>query len=78
MNKLILSLAAIAALSTAALAGERNYDLRDSDTFTGRFATQAQQADVAVNAISASTDDVALTAFERMTRTSIDNENGGH
>ena len=78
MKKLILSLAAIAALSTASFAAERNYDLRDSDTYTGRYATRAQPAPVSVDALAVSADVNGLTAFERLTRTSIENDNGGH
>lgn len=82
MNKLILSLAAIAALSTASLASERGYDLRDSDTYTGRYATNAQKpatsSKVTVNAFAVSGSKTGLTAFERVTQTSIENENSGH
>jgi hypothetical protein len=77
MKKIILSLAAIAALSTASIAAERNYDLRDSDTYSGRYATQTQPAPLSVNAFPVRSDDAALTAFERMTRTAIENDNGG-
>jgi hypothetical protein len=39
MNKFTVSLIALAALSSAAFAGDnRNYDLRDSDTYVGKYA----------------------------------------
>ena len=38
MQKLLASLMVLAAVSTSALA-DRNYDLRDSDTYTGKFAS---------------------------------------
>jgi hypothetical protein len=39
MKKFAISLIALAAISTAALASSnRNYELRDSDTYTGPFA----------------------------------------
>ena len=38
MKKIAISLLALAAVSTAALAGEsRGYDLRDSDTYFGKY-----------------------------------------
>jgi hypothetical protein len=40
MKKIALSLIALAAISGAALA-ERNYDLRDSDTYMGKFSNEA-------------------------------------
>ncbi len=40
MKKIAISLIALAAVSTVALASDRNYDLRDSDTYTGRYAVQ--------------------------------------
>jgi hypothetical protein len=45
MNKLIMTFVALATLSGIALAGDfgqtgRNYDLRDSDTYNGKFATK--------------------------------------
>jgi hypothetical protein len=37
MNKIAISLIALAALSTASFAsGNRNYDLRDADTYNGQ------------------------------------------
>jgi hypothetical protein len=43
MKKIIISLAALAAVSTAALA-ERSYDLRDSPEARGTFSTPADRA----------------------------------
>ncbi len=53
MKKIIFSLAALAALSTAALA-ERNYDLRDSQEAQGSFTVPGDNigAEVAVNALN--------------------------
>ena len=39
MKKITLSLIALAAVSTAALA-DRSYDLRDSDTYMGKFKNE--------------------------------------
>ena len=38
MKKFLIAAAALALVSGSALA-DRNYDLRDSDTYTGKFAT---------------------------------------
>ena len=40
MKTLIVSLAALAAVSTAALAAERGDDLRSSDTYFGKFSAK--------------------------------------
>ena len=37
MNKFLLTIAALAAISSSALA-DRNYDLRDADTYTGKYS----------------------------------------
>lgn len=79
MKKIALTLAALAALSSAALASQRGYDLRDSDTYFGKYATanQDSQSNVDVNAFSAPRDTSGLTAYERMLLQSQENENGG-
>ena len=38
MKKIAISLIALAAVSTVAMASNRNNDLRDSDTYTGKYA----------------------------------------
>jgi hypothetical protein len=53
MKKLIIVIATLSTLSGAAVAGDaRNYDLRDSETYTGKFATN-DKSTVSTNAISA-------------------------
>ncbi len=43
MKKIAISLLALAAVSTAAFAGDnRGYDLRDSDTYFGKYSNQVQ------------------------------------
>ena len=79
MKTLFVSLAALVAVSSAALASDRG-DLRDSDTYFGKYSTQNK-------AKSYATDSNALviikggktkeTAFERMNRISEENEHGG-
>lgn len=43
MKKFALTLAALAALSASAYASQRNNDLRDQDTYYGKYSTQAAQ-----------------------------------
>ncbi len=84
MKKIAISLIALAAVSTAAFANESRGDLRDSDTYFGKYAThdKAPNADVNANvfplAIMDNQDGVGLSAFERMKRLSEENDNGGH
>ena len=80
MKKIAISLLALAAVSTVALAGEsRGYDLRDSDTYFGKYSNQLKNESTSVNAlVVAKKNTGALTAFERMQQTAEENENGGH
>ena len=81
MKKIALSLIAIATVSTVAFAGEnRGYDLRDSDTYFGKYSTQLKDQPASSNALAvvSSNDSQALSNFERLKKTSEENENGGH
>lgn len=78
MKKIILSLAAVAALSTAALAENRSYDLRDSDTYFGKYSTQVANQSAASNALAVTSNDAGLTNFERVLKISAEREHGGH
>lgn len=54
MNKIILSLAALAALSTASFAaGNRSYDLRDTEYYNAAAASQVNSGTVDVAPMSA-------------------------
>jgi hypothetical protein len=45
MNKIALSLVALAAISTVSFAGDnRNYDLRDTPNYNGQYADQSAPA----------------------------------
>ena len=84
MKKIALSLLALSALSTAAFAaGNRNWDLRDSNYYTtsgvaadvtmsSRTDADVMQAPLAVESR------VGLTPFERTTMLSIANDHGRH
>jgi hypothetical protein len=81
MKNVLISLASLAALSTAALASDRSYDLRDSDTYFGKYATQLKaknysNANSSAEAFAVANDGPALTAFERMKKISKENEQG--
>ncbi|MDP1699358.1 MAG: hypothetical protein Q8L53_00145 [Aestuariivirga sp.] len=80
MKKFAISLLALAAVSTAALAGEgRNHDLRDSDTYFGKYSNQLKNESTSANAFAVTNKDTgALTAFERVKKNQEKNENGGH
>ena len=79
MKTLLISLAAVAALSGAASASERNYDLRESDTYFGKYSQQLQnghKAYTTVDALAAAHEGRALTNFERLMKISAENESG--
>lgn len=66
MNKIILSLAALAALSTASLAaGNRSWDLRDSEYYNSAAASTAQDVTVTESAPLAIGNGAGLSAYER-------------
>lgn len=76
MKNVLISLAALAVLSTAALANDRGYDLRDSDTYFGQYSTQSKNTGYESNALAVAGDSASLTAFERMQKISEENEHG--
>ena len=79
MKKFAISLLALAAVSTAALANENRGDLRDSDTYFGKYSNQLKNESASSNAFAVAQDDTgALTAFERMKKIQEENEHGGH
>jgi hypothetical protein len=69
MNKIIISLVALAALSTASLAsGNRSWDLRDAPSIDGKYAAQnSVNNDQSGFAFAAPGSDTGsgLTAYER-------------
>ena len=76
MNKIILSLAALAALTTASLAaGNRNNDLRDTEYYTTQ-GYSAAQSDSAALAVTNETS--GLSAYERSRWLSEMNDMGRH
>ena len=78
MKKLAMTLLTLAAISSAALASDRGYDLRDSDTYHGKHATRSKAADTSANAVAIEKDAGVLTNFERTMKTASEIEHGGH
>jgi len=79
MNTLIVSLAALVAVSGAALASDRG-DLRDSDTYFGKYSAQTKAKTYATDSnalIIVKKGKANLTAFERMNLIAEENEHGG-
>jgi hypothetical protein len=75
MKKFAISLLALAAVPTAALAGPNHgSDPRDSDTYIGKYAVQLGNEAVSSDAFAAANDGRALTSFERAKLQSEENE----
>jgi hypothetical protein len=82
MKKITFTFAALAALSTVSLASNnRGYDLRDSDTYFGKYSTLLKDnatSAVSSAALAVSGDTGTVTSFERMKKISIENDHGRH
>ena len=85
MKNICLSILALAALSSATLANNRNYDLRDSDTYFGKYSTQlkdkvAKKANTmtVISPLAVEEKARGLTNFERMTIRSREGGHGSH
>ena len=78
MKKIAISLLALAALSTASFAGDnRGYDLRDSDTYVGKYSNQVRDSATDVNALAIDNAGQASSSFERLKKISEENDQGG-
>ena len=83
MNKLYISIVALATLSGAAYANDRGYDVRDSDTCMGKYCHNVKKPFISststkVSPLAIENNARALTAFERMNKISEENENSSH
>ena len=85
MKNICLSILALAALSSATFANNRGYDLRDSDTYFGKYSTQlknkvAKKANTmtVISPLAVEEKARGLTNFERMMKISRENDNGRH
>ena len=76
MNKIILSLAALAALSTATMAaGNRSNELRDTEYFITKGYSAVQSDDSALTVANGTS---GLTSYERTRWVSEMNDMGRH
>lgn len=78
MKKLSISIIALAAISSASIASDRSYELRDSDTYFGKYSTQLKNSHVATNAFAVDKTQGTYSNFERMKKIAEEIENGGH
>ena len=79
MNKFIITLAALATLSTASLAaGNRSNELRDTQYYTSSGVPAASTASELQSEGFAIVSVRGETAFERATRLSYENDHGRH
>jgi hypothetical protein len=80
MNKLFISIIAIAALSGAAFANDR-VDVRDSDTCMGKYCNNLNKpftssTETVVSPLAIDENASGLTNFERMMKISKENDHG--
>jgi hypothetical protein len=79
MKKIAFSLIALAAVSTVAFAGEsRNYDLRESETYFGKYSEQLMDNATSVNAMAVIKKTGAASNFDRQRWIAEENDNGRH
>ena len=83
MNKLYISLLALATLSSAAYAHDRSYDVRDSDTCMGKYCNTVTkpftpEPMTEVSPLAVDENDLPFTSFERMKKISEENDRGRH
>jgi len=77
MNKLFISIIALAALSGTAYANNHGSEMRDSDFYNVKKPTASATMTV-VSPLAITEKDAVLSAFERMKKISEQNEKGGH
>jgi hypothetical protein len=78
MKKIIFTLTALAALSTVSLASNnRSWDLRDSDTYFGKYSTQLKNKATSVKALAVAKQGKTQTNYERLLKISIENDQHG-
>jgi hypothetical protein len=80
MKTLLITLAALTAVSSAAFAAS-SVDLRDSDTYFGTYSSNHNvssfsNANSSIKALAVAGDGAALTAFERVSKISEENDHG--
>jgi hypothetical protein len=79
MNKIVLTLVALATLSTASFAaGNRNWDLRDTPSITGRFDVVEPAGSVEAFAVPNTGAGSGISAYERTLINQENNESSSH
>ena len=83
MNKLYISIIALATLSGAAYARDRGFDVLDSDTCMGKYCRNVKTPFTSptatkVSPLAIESNARALTAFELMKKISEENDNSSH
>ena len=78
MKKFAISLIALAAISTASFAGNRSYELRESDTYFGKYSEQLMNKATDAEALVVIKKAKAATNFERQSWIAEENDNGRH
>ncbi len=83
MKKIYATILTVAALSSAAYANNRGYELRDSDTYFGKYSTQlkdqaTKESMTVVSPLAIDENAPGLTNFERMKKISEENDHGRH
>ena len=78
MKKIAISLIALAAVSTAAFASQRNYELRESPTYFGQYSEQVNGKASAAFAIVSPSSSEAPTNAELLKRNQLKNESSSH
>jgi hypothetical protein len=79
MKKFAISLIALAAVSTVAFAGEnRSYELRESDTYFGKYSEQLVDKATSVNAMTVIKKAGAVSNFDRQSWIAEENNSGRH
>jgi hypothetical protein len=82
MKKIYVTILTLAALSSVAYANDR-VDLRDSDTYFGKYSTQltnkaAKESMTVVSPLAIEVNAPGLSNFERMKKISEENDHGRH
>ena len=78
MKKFVISLIALAAISTSSFASERSYELRESPTYSGKYSEQLRSKAADVNAFAVIKKSNIVTNFDRLKRISEENGQGRH
>lgn len=78
MKKIAVSLIALAAISSAALAsGNRSWELRDADTYVGKYSSNAVVGSTSTNAFAVAGKGQVSSNFERLNMISAANDQNG-